>query len=101
MLTLLLVMLSLLISYAAGESALSLKDILFWVGAFPIALFSITILGGISSRGERNDQSTEVTSHQAPQQRLIPGRSTAAKQTSSGLAWIIAGLFVWLVSYVI
>ena len=101
MLTLLLVMLSLLISYAAGDSALSLKDILFWIGAFPIAFFSITSLGGISGRRGRKDQSTQAISNQSPEQRLRPGRSAATKPMTSGFAWVIAGLLVWLVSYVI
>ncbi len=101
MLTLLLVMLSLLISYASGNSALFLKDVLFWVGTVPIAFFSITILGGISSRGKRKYRDAATSSGQSPEQRLLPGRSTVAKRMTSGLAWVIAGLLVWLVSYVI
>ncbi len=101
MLSLLLVMLSLLISYATGDSALSLKDVLFWVATVPIAFFSITILGGISGLGWRTDKSTEATSSQSPKQKLPPGSGAAAKPMKSDISWIIAGLLVWLVSYVI
>ena len=101
MITLLLVMLSLLISYASGNSALSLKDVLFWVGTVPIAFISITILGGISSRGRRKYRDAATPSGQSPEQRLLPGRSTVAKRRTSAIAWVIAGLLVWLASYVI
>ena len=101
MTTLLLVMLSLLISYATRNSALSLKDILFWVGAAPIAIFSIFIFGILSGRGARVMKSIEDTSGQPVELRPPMKRCAASDQTSSGLAWVLAGLLVWLFSYVI
>ena len=101
MLTLLLIMLSLLISYIMKESALTLQDTLFWVGAVPIALFSIGIFGNFSSRGDPEYQLSKTVLKQSPNQRSINETDDVSKQTSSNLTWFIAGLLVWLVSYFI
>lgn len=101
MITLFLVMLSLLISYIMRDSRLSLKDVLFWVGSVPIAIFSVRMFAPLSGRGWRNYKGTEDILDQSPEQQLLPESSAAAKRTSSGLAWVTAGLLVWLVSYVI
>lgn len=99
MITLLLVMLSLLISYAMRNSALSLKDILFWVGTAPIALFSILIFGTISGKTARSGKNSEPISARSADQQLPMKNSSALKRASSGLPWVIAGLLVWLLGY--
>lgn len=101
MLTLLLIMLSLLISYIMKESGLTLQDTLFWVGAVPIALFSIGIFGNFSSRGDPEYQLSKTVLKQSPNQRSSHETDDVSKRTSSHLTWVIAGLLVWLVSYFI
>jgi len=101
MLTLLLIMLSLLISYIMRESALTLRDTLFWVGAVPIALFSIGIFGNFSSRGDPEYQLSKTVLKQSSNQRSIHETDDVSKRTSSNLIWVIAGLLVWVVSYFI
>lgn len=101
MLTLLLIMLSLLISYMMKESGLTLQDTLFWVGAVPIALFSIAIFGNFSNRGDPGYQLSKTVLKQSPNQRSIHDTADVSKRTSSNLTWVIAGLLVWLVSYFI
>jgi len=101
MLTLLLIMLSLLISYIMKESGLTLQDTLFWVGAVPIALFSIGIFGNFSSRGDPEYQLSKTVLKQSPNQRSIHETDDVSKQTSSNFTWVIVGLLVWLISYFI
>jgi len=101
MLTLLLIMLSLLISYMMRDSVLTLRDTLFWVGAVPIALFSIGIFGNFSSRGDPEYQLSKTVLEQSSNQRSIHETDDVSKRTSSNLIWVIAGLLVWVVSYFI
>ncbi len=97
--TLLLIMLSLLIWYVMRDTALSLQDTLFWVGAVPIAFFSIGIFGNFHGRGDPEYQLSKTVLSQSSNQKAVQESQDTAKRTSSSLTWVIAGLFVWLLSY--
>lgn len=101
LITLLLIMLSLLISYLMRESALSLQDTLFWVGAVPIALFSIGIFGNFSGRGNPGYQYSRTVMKESSNQRSVQETDDLSKRMSSNLAWVLGGLLVWLFSYFI
>ena len=98
--TLFLVMLSLLISYIMQDSPLSLKDVLFWVGSVPIAFVSASIFAPLSGRRRHKHKPPGTPPNQSPEQRGAAKSSAAAKPISSRIAWLSAGLLVWLVSYV-
>jgi hypothetical protein len=97
--TLLLIMLSLLIWYLMRDTALSLQDTLFWVGAVPIAFFSIGIFGSFHGRGDPKYQLSKTVLSQSPNQRSVQESQDRSKRTSSSLTWVIGGLLVWLLSY--
>jgi len=99
MITLLLIMLGLLISYLMRDSALSLQDILFWVGAAPIAFFSVGIFGSFRGRGDQGYQLSSTVMKQSANQRSVQETNDGSKRTSSNIAWVLGGLLVWLVSY--
>ena len=94
-----LAMLALLIWYVARSSALTYKDTLFWAGALPIALFSITIFGSFSARGDPEAQFSKTVLPRSPHQRSIDEHNDLSSGTSKGLSWFLAGLIVWLFSY--
>ena len=99
MITLMLIMLSLLIWYLMRDTALSLQDTLFWVGAVPIAIFSIGIFGNFHSRGDPGYQFSKTVLKQSSNQRSVQETEDTSKRTSSSLTWFIGGLLVWLFSY--
>jgi len=99
MITLLLIMLGLIIWYALGESTISLQDTLFWIGAAPIALFSISLFGSFSGRGDPEYQLSKTVLKESPTQRSLQEHKDQMTRTSSNLTWLIAGLLVWLFSY--
>ena len=98
---LVLLIAGLIIWYFMGESQTTLEDILFWVGAAPIALFSIGLFGDFSGRGDISYQLSRSVSRQSSNQRSIQDKSDTESREKSGLNWIIAGLLLWLVSYFI
>lgn len=96
-----LLMLGLIIWYFMNESQTTLQDILFWVGAAPIAFFSIGLFGDFFGRGDISYQLSRSVSRQSSNQRSIEDQSDTESRVKSGLNWIIAGLLLWLVSYFI
>lgn len=77
----------------------SLQDILFWVGAAPIVIFTMGSMGRFAGRGDVTYQMGRSVSDATPGQKaegLIDDLQTYGK---SGLNWILAGLILWLVSY--
>ena len=99
--TVLLIILGLVIWYAARSSALTFKDTLFWVGAVPIALFSISIFGSFGGRGDPEAQFSKSVLKKSPNQRSVDDQNDISRSTSSSLGWLLAGLLVWLFSYFI
>ena len=83
------------IKYLILDSKTSLQDILFWIGAIPIAIFSIGVFGDFYGRGDASYQLSRSVNNQSSNQRGVQDIS----DLKSGLNWIMAGLFIWLYSY--
>ena len=77
----------------------SLQDIFFYVGAVPIALFSIGLLGDSFGRGSSSYQVSRSVTKATAHQRALQDVEDIKSRVTSGLNWMIAGLVVWLVSY--
>ena len=84
--------------YFMKESDTSLQDILFYVGAAPIVIFSIGQLGNFFGRGDPSYQLSRSVSNRSPGQRAVKDVRDIESKVKSGLNWIIAGLLVWLYS---
>jgi hypothetical protein len=78
------------------DSQTSLKEILFWVGAVPIAVFSVGLFGNFSVRGDASYQLSRSLSDQPSTQRA---GLDLASMTKSGLNRIIAGLLLWAINF--
>lgn len=79
------------ILYFIKDSAVALKDILFWVGVVPIAFFSIGTFGTFFGKDRNRNQLNRPERNQKANDRQT--------KTGFGLTWICAGLLVWLISY--
>ena len=84
--------------YFMKESEISLQDILFYVGAVPIVIFSMGQLGIFFRRGDSSYQLSRSVSNQSPSQRAVQDVRDIKSWVKSGLNWVIAGLLVWLYS---
>jgi hypothetical protein len=98
-LSLILLTVGLVIWYFLKESETSLQNILFYVGAVPIVLFSMGQLGDFFGRGDASYQLSRSVSNQSSNQRALQDVDDIKSNVKSGLNWIIAGLFVWLFIY--
>jgi hypothetical protein len=85
--------------YLMKESETTLQDILFWVGAVPIVLFSIGLIGIFFGRGDPSYPLSRSVSNQSSIQRGLQDIIDIKSRVTSGLNWILAGLFVWFYSY--
>ena len=101
LLTFVLLSFALLIWLFMKESQTPLQDILFWVGAVPIALFSIGLIGDFSIRGDVSYQLSRSVSNQSSNQRALMDVNDIKLKVKSGLNWIIAGLIILLIGYFI
>ena len=97
-LSLALLIVGLAIWYFMKDSETSLQDILFYVGAVPIVIFTIERLGHFFGRGDPSYQLSRSVSKQSPNQRAVQDLQDIKSKLKSGLNWIIAGLLVWLYS---
>jgi len=100
-LSLSLLTVGLVIWYFMKESETSLQDILFCVGAVPIALFSIRLFGNFIVRGDLSYQLSRSVSNQPSNQRALQDVSEIKSMVKSELNWLIAGLLTWLFMYFI
>ena len=100
-LSLALLTVGLVIWYFMKESETSLQDILFCVGAVPIALFSIRLFGDFIVRGDLSYQLSRSVSNQPSNQRALQDVSEIKSMVKSELNWLIAGLLTWLFMYFI
>lgn len=78
-----------------------LQDILFWVGAVPILLFSIGLFGNFLGRGNSSYQISRSVSQESSNQRAVQDHHDREDRVRSELKWIMAGLLTWLMSYVL
>lgn len=81
------------------NSGSTLQDILFYVGAAPIALFSVGMFGDFFGRGTQSYQLSRSVSRHSPNQRAQKDVEDNENKVASGIIWIIAGLLVWIISY--
>ena len=98
-LSLALLTVGLVIWYFMKESEASLQDILFYVGAVPIVIFSMGQLGDFFGRGDHTYQLSRSVSNQSSNQRAVQDVRDMKSRVKFGLNWIMAGLLVWLFSY--
>ena len=81
------------------SSGTTLQDIMFWMGAFPIALFSIGSMGRFAGRGASFNPFPRSGDNIASDPHSRRDQSDLAAELTSGLNWVLAGLLVWLFSY--
>lgn len=98
-LSLVLLTVGLAIRFFMKEADTSLQNILFYVGAVPIVLFSMGQLGNFFGRGDPSYQLSRSVSNQSSNQRALQDIRDIKSMAKSGLNWVIAGLLVWLFSY--
>lgn len=96
---LVLVLLGAVIWFFMKSSKISFQDILFYVGAVPVALFSIGVLGDSFGRGSSTYQLSRSVTKQTANERALQDVDDVKSRVKSGLNWIIAGFLVWGVSY--
>lgn len=96
---LVLVLLGVVIWFFMKRSETSLQDILFYVGAVPIAFFSIGFLGDSFGRGNSSYQLSRSVTKQTANQRALQDHGDVRSRVKSGLNWMVAGLLVWVISY--
>ena len=83
------------------KNSQTLQDILFWVGAAPLALYSIGIMGGFAGRGDSSYQLSRSVSNRSSTQRTLQEVNTMTSRMTSGLNWCIGGLLLILLSILI
>lgn len=81
------------------ESGLSFQDTLFWVGALPIAVFTMGSIGRSAGRGDVSYQMSRSVSDATPDQEVGAVIDDLTFYGKSSLNWILAGLLLWLCSY--
>jgi hypothetical protein len=96
---LILLLIGLVVWLFTKESKITFQDILFWVGAAPIAFFSIGLFGDFFGRGNISYQLSRSVSKQSSNQRALQDQTDKKSSAKFGINWIIAGLLTWLVSY--
>jgi hypothetical protein len=94
-----LLAIGLVIWYVRQGSKTTLQDTYFWVGAIPIAIVSISQFGKFFGRGDATYQLSRSVSHQSATERAAQDESDLRKNVTAGLNWILAGLWVWFISY--
>ena len=99
MLSLVLTGIGLVIWYFMREYKTSLQDILFIVGAVPIAVFALGMMGNFSARGNFFIQFSRSAGNQSLNARAKQDVSDMKSIFFSEMNWIMAGLFVWIICY--
>lgn len=82
-------------------SGVSFQDTLFWVGALPIAVFTMGSIGRFAGRGDVSCQMSRSVSDATPDQQAGVLIDELKFYGKSSLNWILAGLLLWLGSYLI
>lgn len=81
------------------DATTSLQDVLFWVGAAPIVLFTIGFFGDFFGRSNISYGQSRSVVDQSSNIRAIQDQNEAQSRIESIFRWIITGLLVWLISY--
>lgn len=76
-------------------SGTSFKDVLFCMGAAPIAVFTVAQIGNFKSRGDHTVQLSNSASNQSLQERATRDMQDIKSYFKSGYSWFLAGLVIW------
>ena len=87
--------------YFKKDSGLTLNDALFWAGAAPIVLFSLTFFGGFMGRANFGYQHSGSIINKSSNQKAQEESSDMKSRFISNLTWILAGSLLWTISYFI
>ncbi len=74
------------------------QDILFWVGAVPVILFSMGVIGDFFGRANTSYQLARSASDQSSNERAHNDILDVNSIMESHVSWIVAGLLVWAYS---
>ena len=91
----------LIIWFFNKESKMSLQNILFWIGAIPIAIFSVGLIGNYTGALNPSSRFDRPLIEQSLKDRTQHGKMDFKARAASGLNWIIAGILIWVVSYMV
>ena len=78
---------------------MSLEEVLFYVGAGPIILFSFGRFGDFVSRGYPTYQLSRSVMKPSAGHRAVADQTDLGQRERSGWPWILAGLLVWAGGY--
>lgn len=91
----------LVIWFFMKRSGTSLKDVLFCIGAVPMAFFAIKLMGGYVGRGDFSYQFSRTVSNESSTQRVLQDAGHIKSRLTSGLNWFLAGLIILLSVYLV
>ncbi len=74
------------------------QDILFWVGAIPIFLFTFGVFGDFFSKADPSYQLARSISKQSSNERALDEMLNMNSILKSHTSWIIAGILAWGIS---
>ncbi len=97
----LLLLLAVVFWWIKRGDGVAFQDILFWVGALPIVIFTMGSMGRFSGRGDVSYQLSRTVSDATPDQKTGALIDELKSQGKSWLNWILAGLLLWLGSWCI
>lgn len=97
-LSLVLLVIGLMVRYLIFGQKTALQDILFWVGAIPIAFFTIGIFGDYPGNVTPSYQHSRTVSDESSNQRCSRDARDLLFRGQKGLNWIMAGLLIWFYS---
>lgn len=95
----LLMVLAVLVWGVKRGSGVSFQDILFWVGALPIVVFTMGSMGHFTGRGDVSYQMSRSASDVTPDRRTGAVLDDLKSYGMSWLTWVLAGLLLWIGSY--
>ena len=98
-LSLVLLAVSVVIWFFMKDRGTLLQDILFCVGALPVAMFSISVFGQFFGRGDHAYQLSSSASDRSPNQRAQQDIRDLKSSFKSAMAWVLAGLVILLICY--
>ena len=97
----LLLLLAVVVWWFRRGDGVSFQDILFWVGALPIVLFTLGSMGRFSGRGDASYQLSHTVSDATPDQKTGAMINDMKSQGKSSLNWVMAGLLLWSLCWLI
>jgi hypothetical protein len=83
------------------EAGTPIQDVLFCVGAVPIVIFSVGVLGEYFKRRDAFRSPGRSASRQTPHPEASQGCDELASGITSGLNWVLAGAALMLVCYLL